>query len=103
MMIPSKQIDTADIERIKKYEYTINQLNIQLGTIEIQLNNLSTKKNEIIAAFQEMYKEEALMRGQLEAKYGSGTLDITKGVFYPDNKNIGMAKVNLPKMKKMDY
>jgi len=67
-----KQLTQEEINTIKNLQNQIQQLALQLGTIEIKKFQL---KNEI----EKLQQQEEQVAKSLSDKYGNGTLDIDTG------------------------
>ena len=67
-----KQLTPEEISTIKNLQNQIQQLALQLGTVEIKKFQL---KNEI----EKLQQQEEQVAKTLSDKYGNGTLDIDTG------------------------
>ena len=67
-----KQLTPEEINTIKNLQNQIQQLALQLGTVEIKKFQL---KNEI----EKLQQQEEQVAKTLSDKYGNGTLDIDTG------------------------
>tara|TARA_Y100000004_G_C8824170_1_gene373300 strand:- start:547 stop:780 length:234 start_codon:yes stop_codon:yes gene_type:complete len=67
-----KQLTPEEIQQIKTLQEQIQEVTLQLGTLEVRKINLK----DLILKFR---KEEEEIAQNLSDKYGTGTLDINTG------------------------
>ena len=67
-----KQLTPEEIQQIKTLQEQIQEVTLQLGSIEVQKINLK----DLVIKFRE---QEIEIAQTLSDKYGMGTLDITTG------------------------
>jgi septal ring factor EnvC (AmiA/AmiB activator) len=67
-----KQLTPEEIQQIKSLQEQIQEVTLQLGTLEVRKINLK----DLVIKFRE---EEEKIAQTLSNKYGTGTLDINTG------------------------
>ena len=70
-----------EIKELKSYQNDYNNLITDIGLVELQLLNLSWKKEEISSKIKSLTLVEKEIGNKLQNKYGDGTIDLEKGEF----------------------
>jgi hypothetical protein len=85
-----KKLTEEELQQIKEMQVQYNQFIFELGSAEIQLQNItSTKeaieveKNNILEDIKKLGDRERELVKVLQEKYGNGNIDIETGVVNP--------------------
>ena len=83
-------IEQNDIDRIKNFRAKYSETVAQIGDIEIErinvemmLEQIITKKNELEVSFKQLKTDEVRLTKDFQEKYGNGEFDIEAGTFTP--------------------
>jgi septal ring factor EnvC (AmiA/AmiB activator) len=83
-------IEQHDIDRIKNFRAKYSETVAQIGDIEIErisvemmLEHIITKKDELEASFKQLKTDEVRLTKDFQEKYGNGEFDIEAGTFTP--------------------
>ena len=79
MIKQNKKLTQEEIQQVTELRNEYGQLVTELGTVEIQITNLSKLKEEIFLKFKEYQTKEQKIENELEEKYGSGQISIETG------------------------
>ena len=73
----------TDLERenLSSLQNVQNNLVIQLGQIEYQINLLSKQKEQLLTQIDNFELDQAQLASELEEKYGKGTVNLENGEF----------------------
>ena len=74
-----------EIQQIQGLQSTRDQLTIDFGYIEFQMQELELKKESLIDALIQLKNQEIQIGKEISEKYGEGSINITKGEFISSN------------------
>ena len=74
-----------EIQQIQGLQSTRDQLTIDFGYIEFQIQELELKKESLIDALIQLKNQEIQIGKEISEKYGEGSINITKGEFTSSN------------------
>ena len=74
-----------EIQQIQGLQSTRDQLTIDFGYIEFQIQELELKKESLVDALIQLKNEEIQIGKAISEKYGEGSINITKGEFTSSN------------------
>jgi stress response protein YsnF len=74
-----------EIQQIQGLQSTRDQLTIDFGYIEFQMQELELKKESLIDALIQLKNQEIQIGKEISEKYGEGSINITKGEFTSSN------------------
>jgi stress response protein YsnF len=74
-----------EIQQMQGLRSTRDQLTIDFGYIEFQIQELELKKESLIDALTQLKNEEIQVGKIISEKYGEGSINITKGEFTSSN------------------
>ena len=74
-----------EIQQIQGLQSTRDQLTIDFGYIEFQIQELELKKESLVNALIQLKNEEIQVGKIISEKYGEGSINITKGEFTSSN------------------
>ena len=77
------KLTDEEIKRINDLKNQFNQIVETLGGIEIQLIQLTTKKEQQKVDLLKLQEEELTIAEDLEKKYGEGSISLETGEFSP--------------------
>jgi septal ring factor EnvC (AmiA/AmiB activator) len=80
-----QKLTNEELEKIKQFQSTQNQIVGSLGEIEIQKQVLEGQKNNILNQFQQFQEEQNKFSKELQDKYGDGNINIETGEFTSSN------------------
>ena len=75
------KIETTHLTEIQKIKESYESIAFNLGKIELKLLELNNLKESLYLEFEEIKKTESAKLAEIEAKYGSGKLNLTTGIF----------------------
>ena len=79
-----KQVLNQDeLQKFKTLQDKRDQLMIDFGYIEYQIQELTSQKNTLIDIFNKLKQEENQVGQEMETKYGKGTVNLDSGEFTP--------------------
>jgi len=80
----NQKLTQDEITSLKRFEQ--NQINLlhQLGSIEFNLNVLTTQKQETMSSLNLLEEEQSKSAVELEKKYGQGVINLETGEFIKD-------------------
>ena len=64
---------------LKDIQQAYENIMLELGNTEMQLQILNLKKNELIKSIEQYQKNQEEIAKSLQSKYGEGSIDIDKG------------------------
>ena len=74
-----------EIQQIQGLQSTRDQLTIDFGYIEFQIQELELKKESLVDALIQLKNQEIQIGKAISEKYGEGSINITKGEFTSSN------------------
>jgi len=77
----TKVLTQEEITKLKNIQQERFSLIDKFGVIEIQFQELESRKKQLITEYQTLKQTEDQLANQLQAKYGDGTINIEKGEF----------------------
>lgn len=78
-----KVLTQEELQEVKDLQIGNSDLISQFGELEVVIQNLSLKKEELIAKLKELKDKEVKIGQILQEKYGDGNIDIETGEFIP--------------------
>ena len=77
-----KKVLTQDeLQEVKDLQIENSNLISQFGELEVVIQNLSLRKEELIVKLKELKDKEVKIGQTLQDKYGDGNIDIETGEF----------------------
>tara|TARA_R110000803_G_scaffold202357_3_gene267476 strand:- start:282 stop:533 length:252 start_codon:yes stop_codon:yes gene_type:complete len=76
-----KVLTQEEIQQVTKLREEFNSLTILAGEVEMQIINLQLQKEQIKDSFIKLKSQESIVVGELEGKYGKGTISLETGEF----------------------
>ena len=77
----AEKVDQSIIDEINKLQQDFNQLQSNLGRIEIDFHRLETQKQSFKEEIIKLEAKETELAQKIEDKYGQGSLDLATGEF----------------------
>jgi len=74
-------LTTDELQSLKNFQSTRNQIINDFGIIEFQIQELKTQKEMLVKALANLKIEENKVSQELQEKYGEGNIDLTSGEF----------------------
>ena len=74
-----------ELIQVQSLQSTRDQLTIDFGYIEFQIQELELKKESLIDALTQLKNEEIQVSKIISEKYGEGSINLTKGEFTSSN------------------
>jgi stress response protein YsnF len=74
-----------EIQQMQGLRSTRDQLTIDFGYIEFQIQELELKKESLVDALIQLKNQEIQIGKEISEKYGEGSINITKGEFTSSN------------------
>ena len=74
-----------EIQQIQGLQSTRDQLTIDFGYIEFQIQELELKKESLVDALIQLKNQEIQIGKNYQEKYGEGYINIAKGEFITSN------------------
>jgi hypothetical protein len=85
-----KKLEEAELQQIKEMQQQYNKFVFELGSIEAQLQNIiatkeliETEKSNVLVDIKKLGEREKELVNGLQAKYGTGNIDIETGEITP--------------------
>jgi stress response protein YsnF len=78
-------ITPEELTQVQSLQSRRDQLTIDFGYIEFQIQELELKKESLIDALTQLKNEEIQVGKIISEKYGEGSINITKGEFTSSN------------------
>ena len=72
-----------EIQRFRQLQQTRDQLTIDFGYVEYQIQELELQKENLIDLLSQLKKQEIQVGQEIESKYGKGTINLETGEFTP--------------------
>ena len=72
-------LEQEEIQSIKDLQTKREQLMSDFGFIEMRIQELELQKENLINLLVEVRNSEATLSNELQAKYGTGTINLDKG------------------------
>jgi hypothetical protein len=72
-----------EIQRFRQLQQTRDQLTIDFGYVEYQIQELELQKENLIDLLSELKKQETQISQEIESKYGKGSINLETGEFTP--------------------
>ena len=76
-----KVLTQEELQEVKNLQVENSNLISQFGELEVVIQNLSLKKEELITKLKELKDKEVKIGQILQEKYGDGNIDIETGEF----------------------
>jgi stress response protein YsnF len=74
-----------ELTQVQSLQSKRDQLTIDFGYIEFQIQELELKKESLIDALVQLKNQEIQIGKEISEKYGEGSINITKGEFTSSN------------------
>jgi stress response protein YsnF len=74
-----------ELTQVQSLQSKRDQLTIDFGYIEFQIQELELKKESLIEALVQLKNQEIQFGKEISEKYGEGSINITKGEFTSSN------------------
>lgn len=74
-------LTTDELNHLKNLQVEYNQIIIEMGEVEVQLQNLSNQKSQIIKKLQQHQDKQNSIGVELNNKYGPGSINLETGEF----------------------
>lgn len=74
-----------ELQKVQSLQTKRDQLTIDFGYIELQIQELELKKESLIDALTQLKNEEIQVGKEISEKYGEGSVNIAKGEFTSSN------------------
>ena len=74
-----------ELTQVQSLQSTRDQLTIDFGYIEFQIQELELKKESLVDALTQLKNEEIQVGKIISEKYGEGSINLTKGEFTSSN------------------
>ena len=74
-----------ELIQVQSLQSTRDQLTIDFGYIEFQIQELELKKESLVDALIQLKNQEIQIGKEISEKYGEGSINITKGEFTSSN------------------
>ena len=78
-------ITPEELQKVQSLQSRRDQLTIDFGYIEFQIQELELKKESLIDALTQLRNEELQVGKTISEKYGEGSINLTKGEFTSSN------------------
>jgi stress response protein YsnF len=78
-------ITPEELTQVQSLQSRRDQLTIDFGYIEFQIQELELKKESLIDALTQLKNEEIQVSKIISEKYGEGSINLTKGEFTSSN------------------
>jgi stress response protein YsnF len=72
-----------EIQSFRQLQQTRDQLTIDFGYVEYQIQELELQKENLIDLLSQLKKQEIQIGQEIESKYGKGTINLETGEFTP--------------------
>lgn len=76
-----KVLTPEEIKQLKDIQKKSFEISMSFGEIEIQIQRILSKKEELKEELNKIISEEQILGQQLQQKYGDGKIDLEKGEF----------------------
>jgi len=76
-----KVLTQEELQEVKNLQVENSNLISQFGELEVVIQNLSLRKEELIVKLKELKDKEVKIGQTLQDKYGDGNIDIETGEF----------------------
>ena len=78
-------ITPEELTQVQSLQSRRDQLTIDFGYIEFQIQELELKKESLVDALTQLKNEEIQVGKIISEKYGEGSINLTKGEFTSSN------------------
>jgi stress response protein YsnF len=78
-------ITPEELQKVQNLQSRRDQLTIDFGYTEFQIQELELKKESLIDALTQLKNEEIQVSKIISEKYGEGSINLTKGEFTSSN------------------
>ena len=78
-----KELTQVELTTLNAYRQVFDNITRELGTVAIMQKDLDTRRNKAESALDENRAGQKDYLDSLQAKYGEGELDLTRGLFIP--------------------
>ena len=68
-----------ELKTLQEYQIENNEIVAGLGTIELTIDDLKTKKAELLENFKKLQLKQNQSAKELQAKYGDGNINLETG------------------------
>lgn len=75
------KLEVFEIEALKNIQDELNNITLELGTIEVQFETLKEIKTQTLIKLGNFKTKQQQLGNELNKKYGTGTIDLTSGEF----------------------
>jgi hypothetical protein len=89
-MSETKKLTSEELQQIKDMQAQYNKFVFELGSVEAQLQNviatkelIETEKSNVLVDIKKLGEREKELVNGLQAKYGTGNIDIETGEITP--------------------
>lgn len=63
-----------------------SSIRTQLGSITLEMNRLETVQSSLTSTFNQLVEREKEFLKELQQKYGEGSVDLTTGIYTPNQQ-----------------
>ena len=78
-------VTQEELTQVQSLQSKRDQLTIDFGYIEYQIQELELKKESLVDALTQLQNEELQVGKEMSEKYGEGSIHIAKGEFISSN------------------
>jgi hypothetical protein len=79
-----KVLTQEELQEIKAIQTENTSVVSQFGELEVVMQNLLIRKEELVKKFKELKDREVAIGNILQEKYGNGNIDLETGEFVPN-------------------
>ena len=79
-----KVLTQEELQEIKAIQTENTSVVSQFGELEVVIQNLLIRKEELVKKFKELKDREVAIGNILQEKYGNGNIDLETGEFVPN-------------------
>jgi len=80
-MPEAKQLTQEEMQLLQSLTNDYNSIRNNLGLVELEIKRLQGVKEQLFETNQQVLVKEKEIVAQLQEKYGTGSVDLTSGVF----------------------
>ena len=77
----TKKLTTEELNSLKEFQTTQEQITYSLGQIELQSQILKSQKENVLSQLTQLQDKKSKVADQLQEKYGDGNINIDTGEF----------------------
>jgi conjugal transfer/entry exclusion protein len=74
-------LSSEELEKLKIIQTELNNVMLNLGSIEIQFKDLQDLKTQMLSTLSTLRQNQEQLGTELNKKYGNGTIDMDTGEF----------------------